>query len=157
MNTLQEMLEKAQECANEADALRKCVTEISLEVGKIANLSGGYLSEDSENMRESRFGSGEKFTERIIVEKGASGYELRVETWLGWISNTILDPEEFFDESNNTGIHNRNVNGCSIRELQFIVDNIEGFLLEWYEHLKKQHATRKQIRLTAEKIAASFK
>jgi hypothetical protein len=157
MTNIDEMLKTAQECANEADALRDAVKEISMEIGKIATLSGGYESENPENMRESRFDSGDEFTERITVQKIMQGYELRIETWLGWVSSHGLGTGEFFDEFCNQQNYNRGVDACSLRELQFIIKNIEGFMDEWYEHLKKQHATRKAVRLTAEKIAASLK
>lgn len=158
MIDLNEMMRTAQECANEADALRKCVTETSIEVGKVAEVIGsGYSGQERENMQIVSEQNDEGFTRRLTVGLFSTAKEFR--EWQIGVETAAFPWErgEVDDHFDAQRIGAKIVRDMSIHELLFAVRYIEGFLQEWYEDLKVKHATRKVVRIAAEKIAASLK
>jgi len=159
MKEFNELLKTAQECANEADALRKAAMGISFKVGEIAQKMGsGYESTNPENMEEFMYRSGEKNVKRIVVRKVYDGkWAAMIETGafeLNNITGHYSDPKVWFYEGTD---YTRTIEYCSIdEEIKFFIEKIEGFLNEWYEKIKRLHKKRKAIRLAAEKIKAAL-
>uniref|UniRef100_A0A6H1ZZG8 Uncharacterized protein n=1 Tax=viral metagenome TaxID=1070528 RepID=A0A6H1ZZG8_9ZZZZ len=164
MKEFNEMLKVAQECANEADALRTAVQKISEMAGKIAeNIGSGYGGQNAENMV---FQSGnvnlqdEGYTRRLCVDhlqinRGVREWQIGTETADGSMKDSAINKaDEYFGYQL---VNPKIVRNMSISELIFVIENIEGFLMEWYENLKTRHARRKEVRTAAEKIAASLK
>lgn len=165
MKEFNELMKTAQECANEADALRKCVTEISFKVGEIANILGtGYNGQLPENMKCGENHSSLGFTKRIIVgllpiTPHAKEWQIAVEVMPGLLYKSQPGSKEigtdvYFRE---LGCVRKRVCGMSILDMRFVIDKISDFLNEWYVSMKRMHSKRRVIHIAAEKIVDCLK